>query len=78
MNRLQLSQLLRLPIIGFFLALLGLVCNAIGWYVVDSRTVAILGFLIIVVGIVVGVLGVAIGQWSSLSDWKESSKKRDR
>jgi len=78
MNRNELLRLLRLPVASFFIALLGFVCNAAGWYVFESRPIAVAGFVIGVLGIALGFIGVAIGQVSVISSWISRLTKRDK
>ncbi|HYD82024.1 MAG TPA: hypothetical protein VEC06_19650 [Paucimonas sp.] len=68
MKKSKVEKLLRLPVIGFFIALLGALFNFMGWYLVESRTIAIIGFVLCVIGIVTGIVGVAIGQITVVKD----------
>lgn len=57
-----------LPMAGFGIALIGFLINMMGWYWVDSRTVAIFGFVLGALGIAIGWVGVATGQVSIYRD----------
>lgn len=68
MKTTQVRKLLRLPVAAFFLALLGVLINFAGWYLFDSRSIAIIGLALVVVGVIAGIVGVAIGQITVLKD----------
>ena len=61
-------RLLKWPLAGFFVALVGGVLNVLGWYVFDSRTVALVGFVVCAGGVGFGIVAMLVGQAVVLSD----------
>jgi hypothetical protein len=62
--QLKVLHQLRIPLLAFFAALTGFLINCAGWYVFESRLIALTGFAIGAIAILAGFIGIAIGQIS--------------
>jgi hypothetical protein len=59
---------LRLPLTALVIAFCGFLINMAGWYLFDSRFMAICGFIVGVVGIGLGFVGIATGHFLMFRD----------
>jgi len=55
-------RLIKWPLGAFAVAAIGGVVNVVGWYLVESRPIALAGFVIAAVGISLGIVAILLAQ----------------